>query len=278
MTHVPYSTSTVNSQPNHVQTVKSQLNSVKFVNSTTLPIHNVTSQPITTTPCPNNLPNNYLIPCNPFSSTGIEEYAEDLQADLAEAIDSPEEVGAACLAPGQFWATDGSLGNGDAGTVIEILEIQDQGQLRVRKWSLLSMDQTWPKTSDTISWYPPDDNQGFPPTSCTRTTKPKHLKQSRKVQPILQVWPRSILKSATLGSPKRRSVYFALLHNTVNGVSASIPPRVKVSCRSLIYNSSLASEQLHHRTNRPVSPEPFRGKGPDCTEELGSRMTAETNA
>ena len=84
---------------------------------------------------------------------GMEEYAENLQADLAEAIGPPEEVGAACLAPGQFWATDGSLGKGDAGTVIEILEIQDQGQLRVRKWSLLSMDQAWPKTSDTISWY-----------------------------------------------------------------------------------------------------------------------------
>ena len=183
---------------------------------------------------------------------GMEEYAENLQADLAEAIGPPEEVGAACLAPGQFWATDGSLGKGDAGTVIEILEIQDQGQLRVRKWSLLSMDQTWPKTSDTISWYPPDDRQGLPPTSCTRTTKPKQTEQARKVQPILQVGPRSILKSVTLGSPKRRSVYFALSHNTVNGVPATIPPRDKVSRRSLIYNSSLASEQLHHRTNRPV--------------------------
>ena len=100
----------------------------------------------------------------------MEEYAEDLHADLAEAIGSPEEVGTACLAPGQFWATNGSLGKGDTGTVIEILEIQDQGQLRVQKWSLLSMDQTWPKTSDTISWYPPDDRQGLPPTSCTRTT------------------------------------------------------------------------------------------------------------
>ena len=112
---------------------------------------------------------------------GIEKCAEDLQDDLAQTIGPPEEVGAACLAPGEFWATDGSLGQGDAGTVTEILEIQDQGQLRVRKWSLLSMDQAWPKTSDTISWYPPDDRQGLPPTSCTRTTKLKHSKQARKV-------------------------------------------------------------------------------------------------
>jgi hypothetical protein len=81
---------------------------------------------------------------------GMKEYAVDLQDVLAGTIGSSEEVGAACLAPGQFWATDGSLGNGDAGTVIEILEIQYQGQLRVRKWSLLSMDQTWPKTSDLL--------------------------------------------------------------------------------------------------------------------------------
>ena len=45
----------------------------------------------------------------------MEEYAEDLQADLAEAIGPPEEVGAACLASGQFWATDGSLGKGTQG-------------------------------------------------------------------------------------------------------------------------------------------------------------------
>ena len=88
---------------------------------------------------------------------------------------------------------------------------------------------------------PPDDRQGLPPTSCTRTTKPKHLKQARKVQPILQVVPQSILKSATHGSPQRRSVYFALSHNTVNGVPATIPPRDKVSRRSLIYNSSLTT-------------------------------------
>ena len=61
-----------------------------------------------------------------------------------------------------------------------------------------------------------------------------------------------MLKSATLGSTKRRSVNFALSHNTVNGVLTTIPPREKVSRRSLIYNSSLASEQLHQRTNRPV--------------------------
>jgi len=33
---------------------------------------------------------------------GMEEHAEDLQDDLAETIGPPEEVGAACLAPGQF--------------------------------------------------------------------------------------------------------------------------------------------------------------------------------
>ena len=37
---------------------------------------------------------------------GMEKHAEDLQDDLAETIGPPEKVGAACLAPGQFWATD----------------------------------------------------------------------------------------------------------------------------------------------------------------------------
>ena len=58
MSHVPYSTNAVNSQPNHVQTVNSQINPVLSVNSTTPPIHNVDTQPTHHTPVYNTAPHN----------------------------------------------------------------------------------------------------------------------------------------------------------------------------------------------------------------------------
>ena len=53
MSHVPYSTHTVNSQPTHVHTVNNQINPVSIVNRKTLPIHTVNSRPTHPTPVHN---------------------------------------------------------------------------------------------------------------------------------------------------------------------------------------------------------------------------------
>ena len=54
------------------------------------------------------------------------EYDPVLPPSLESVLGPPEATGAACLSPGQFWASAGSLGKGDEGEVIKILEIKDK--------------------------------------------------------------------------------------------------------------------------------------------------------
>jgi hypothetical protein len=69
------------------------------------------------------------------------EYDPVLPPSLESVFGPPEATGAACLASGQFWASAGSLEKGDEDAVIEILEIKDQKQIRILKWSLNHLDK-----------------------------------------------------------------------------------------------------------------------------------------
>ena len=174
---------------------------------------------------------------------GMAEYDPVLPPNLESVLGPPEAMGAACLAPGQFWASSGSLGKGDEGTVIEILEIKDQTQIRIRKWSLNHLDKVWARTSDTISWHPPDDRRGRPPTSCPRrnqtwTPKAHKAKTALRLGP-----PRSTLQSSHVRTTKR------------------------VSRRSLIYNPSLASEQLHYRNSPKTQTYPYEALFTNMTNQ-----------
>ena len=142
-------------------------------------------------------------------------------------------MGAACLAPGQFWVFSGSLGKEDEGTVIEILEIKDQKQIRIRKWSLNHLDKVWARTSDTISWHPPDDRRERSPTSCPKRNKNWTLKAHKAKTALRLGPPRSTIQSSHVRTTKR------------------------VSQRSLIYNPSLASEQLHYRNSPKTQTYPY---------------------
>jgi hypothetical protein len=156
----------------------------------------------------------------------------------------------ACLASGQFWASTGSLGKGDEGTVIEILEIKDQKQIIIWKRSLNHLDKVWARTSDTISWHPSDDQRGCLPTSCSRRNKNWTLKAHKAKAALSLGLPRSTIQSSHVRTTKR------------------------VSRRSFMYNSSLASKQLHYRNSPKTQTYPYEALFTNMTNQSSAEVVA----
>ena len=90
-------------------------------------------------------------------------------------------------------------------SVIEVLEIKDNQQIKIRKWSLSHLDKVWARTSDTISGHPSDDRLGLPLASRPRRNKQRPLK-AHKAKATLRTGPtRSILKSSQTMTEQRHN-------------------------------------------------------------------------